>query len=168
MGVATVNEMTQYLTCTLGDEMFALEIGKVREVLDSTSVTKVPRMPEFMRGVINLRGSVVPVVDLRIKFGMNRTELNVNSCIIITEATVDGMTTVMGALADSVQEVLDLEASQIEPVPNIGYKFQTEFIKGMGMKDEKFLIILDMDTVFSSDATSPVQIPETISRQMTN
>ena len=107
---ATITETTQYLTFKLGDEVFALDITKVREVLDFTTVTKVPRTPEFMRGVINLRGSVVPVVDLRLKFGMTRTENSVNTCIIITEVTVDGDTTILGCLADSVQEVLDLDA----------------------------------------------------------
>src|SRR5512136_496350 len=102
-------ESMQFLTFKLGEEIFALDITKVREVLDFTSVTKVPRTPEFMRGVINLRGSVVPVVDLRLKFGMSRTENTVNTCIIIVEVTVDGEMIVLGALADSVQEVLDLE-----------------------------------------------------------
>src|SRR5215471_11951261 len=90
MTTATMNEVTQYLTYKLGDEVFALDITKVREVLDFTAITKVPRTPDFMRGVINLRGSVVPVVDLRLKFGMNATEKTVNTCIIITEVTVDG------------------------------------------------------------------------------
>jgi purine-binding chemotaxis protein CheW len=89
MATATDKDITQYLTFKLGEEMFALDIAKVREVLDFTTVTKVPRTPEFMRGVINLRGSVVPVVDLRLKFGMSRTENGVNTCIIITEVTVD-------------------------------------------------------------------------------
>src|SRR5512136_669351 len=113
MTTATINDTTQFLTYKLGDETFALDITKVREVLDFTTVTKVPRTPEFMRGVINLRGSVVPVVDLRLKFGMSATEKTVNTCIIITEVTVDGDTTVLGALADSVQEVLDLDAEHI-------------------------------------------------------
>src|SRR5512137_67295 len=143
MAVATITETTQFLTFKLADEVFALDISKVREVLDFTSVTKVPRTPEFMRGVINLRGSVVPVVDLRLKFGMTRTENSVNTCVIITEVTVDGDTTVLGALADSVQEVLDLDAEHIAPAPRIGTKLRTEFIKGMGKRDDQFIIILD-------------------------
>src|SRR5512136_522297 len=103
-------QTTQYLTFKLDEEVFALDIGKVREVLDFTTVTKVPRTPEFMRGVINLRGSVVPVVDLRLKFGMAVTEKTVNTCVIITEINVDEETTLVGALADSVQEVIDLGA----------------------------------------------------------
>ena len=156
MSAADTMEAMQYLTFKLGDEVFALDITKVREVLDFTTVTKVPRTPEFMRGVINLRGSVVPVVDLRLKFGMTRTESSVNTCIIITEVTVDNDTTVLGALADSVQEVLDLEPGSIAPAPKIGTKLKTEFIKGMGKRDDKFIIILDIDKVFSADELSLV------------
>jgi purine-binding chemotaxis protein CheW len=154
---ATITETTQYLTYKLGDETFALDITKVREVLDFTTVTKVPRTPEFMRGVINLRGSVVPVVDLRLKFGMTRTENSVNTCIIITEVTVDGDTTILGCLADSVQEVLDLDEEHIAPAPRIGTKLRTEFIRGMGERDDRFIIILDIDKVFSSDELATLQ-----------
>jgi purine-binding chemotaxis protein CheW len=154
---ATITETTQYLTYKLGDETFALDITKVREVLDFTTVTKVPRTPEFMRGVINLRGSVVPVVDLRLKFGMTRTENSVNTCIIITEVTVDGDTTILGCLADSVQEVLDLDEEHIAPAPRIGTKLRTEFIRGMGKRDDRFIIILDIDKVFSSDELATLQ-----------
>ena len=157
---ATITETTQFLTYKLGDETFALDITKVREVLDFTTVTKVPRTPEFMRGVINLRGSVVPVVDLRLKFGMTKTENGVNTCIIITEVTVDGDTTILGCLADSVQEVLDLDEEHIAPPPRIGTKLRTEFIKGMGKQDDRFIIILDIDKVFSSDELSLVKQEE--------
>jgi len=141
---------TQFLTFRLEDEVFAIDITKVREVLDFSTVTKVPRTPEFMRGVINLRGSVVPVVDLRLKFGMSRTESTVNTCIIITEVAVDNETVVLGALADSVQEVLDLEDANISAPPRIGTKLKTDFIKGMGRQHDRFIIILDIDRVFSS------------------
>jgi len=142
-------ETTQYLTFKLGDEVFALDIGKVREVLDFTAVTKVPQTPDFMRGVINLRGNVVPVVDMRLKFGMSQTEKTVNTCVIITEIDVDGETTVVGAMADSVQEVLDLEPEQIEPPPRIGAKLNTDFIMGMGKHNDQFIMILNIDKVFS-------------------
>jgi purine-binding chemotaxis protein CheW len=158
---ATITETTQYLTYKLGDETFALDITKVREVLDFTTATKVPRTPEFMRGVINLRGSVVPVVDLRLKFGMTRTENSVNTCIIITEVTVDGDTTILGCLADSVQEVLDLDEEHIAPAPRIGTKLRTEFIRGMGKRDDRFIIILDIDKVFSFDELALVKQDQT-------
>mgnify|MGYP001583171678 CR=1 FL=1 len=157
MTTAEIMETTQYLTFKLDDEVFAFDISQVREVLDFTTITKVPRTPEFMRGVINLRGSVVPVVDLRLKFGMSRAEKTVNTCIIIVEVTMDNETIILGALADSVQEVLDLGPDQIEPAPKIGTRLNTAFIKGMGKRDNKFIIILEIDKVFSTDELATVQ-----------
>ncbi len=165
MGMEEVQNIgtNQYLTFKLDDEVFGLAIGKVREVLDFTSVTKVPRSPEYMRGVINLRGSVVPVVDLHLKFGLAQTEKTVNTCIIIVEIELDGDVTVVGALADSVQEVVELEPDQIESVPRIGTKLNSEFIKGMGKKEEQFIILLDIDKVFSMEEISQVQKLESVS-----
>ena len=160
MSTAAATEATpavQYLTFMLGDETFALDIAKVREVLDFTTVTKVPRTPAFLRGVINLRGSVVPVADLRLKFGMTMTEKSVNTCVIIAEIQVDGETTLLGALADSVQEVIELGAGSLQPAPRIGTRLNTEFIKGMGKQNEQFIIVLDIDKVFSIDELSLVQ-----------
>lgn len=149
--ISSITETGQYLTFKLEDEVFALNISKVREVLDFTAVAKVPRTPDFMLGVINLRGSVVPVVDMRLKFGKPGTETTVNTCIIIVEIEIDGEVTVLGALADSVQEVMDLDPDQIEPPPRIGTRLDTRFIKGMGKRDSEFIIILDIDKVFSLD-----------------
>ncbi|WP_224983132.1 chemotaxis protein CheW [Geomonas agri] len=157
MAVETITETTQYLTFKLEDELFALDIGKVREVLDFTSITKVPQTPDYMRGVINLRGSVVPVVDLRLKFGMAMAEQTVNTCVIIVEVELEGEKVVMGAMADAVQEVMDLEPDQIEPPPRIGTKLNTDFIKGMGKHNEQFIIILDIDKVFTSGELEIVQ-----------
>ncbi len=157
MSVVEMQNMTQYLTYKLGDEVFAFDISKVREVLDFTTMTKVPKTPDFMRGVINLRGSVVPVVDLKLKFGMEKTEKTVNTCIIITEVTVDDESMVLGALADSVQEVMDLESDHIEPAPTIGSQLNTEFIKGMGKHNDGFIIILDIDKIFSAEELSMVR-----------
>lgn len=157
MSVATITETQQYLTFRLDEEVFALDISKVREVLDFTTVSKVPQTPEFMLGVINLRGSVVPVVDMRLKFGMTKTEKSVNTCIIIVEIELDGETTVLGALADSVQEVMDLDPDEIEPPPRIGTRLKTKFIKGMGKRDNEFIIILDIDKVFSADELALAQ-----------
>jgi purine-binding chemotaxis protein CheW len=116
-----------------------------------------------MRGVINLRGRAVPVVDLRLKFGMGRTEKTVNTCIIITEVEQDGEKQVVGALADSVQEVFELEQEAIEPAPRMGTSIRAEFIKGMGRRDERFIIILDVNRVFSSEELALLQesaVPE--------
>lgn len=157
MSAIGLTETMQYLTFRLDEEVFALDISKVREVLDYTNITRVPRTPDFMRGVINLRGNVVPVVDMRLKFGMTKTEQSVNTCIIIVEISIEGETTVLGALADAVQEVVELGAEQIEPAPRIGTRLRTEFIRGMGKKDDHFIIILDIDKVFSADELSLVQ-----------
>lgn len=156
MAETTVNT-GQFLTFNLDEEVYALDITQVREVLDYTDITKVPKMPKFMRGVINLRGGVVPVIDLRLKFGLSITENTVDTCIIIMEITLDGETTLLGALADSVQEVISLDSGQIEPPPKIGTRLNTEFIKGMGKKNDDFIIILDIDRVFSSEELSLVQ-----------
>ncbi|PLX94561.1 MAG: chemotaxis protein CheW [Desulfuromonas sp.] len=157
MAAEDLEQMNQYLTFKLDEEVFALEIAKVREVLDFTDVTKVPQTPNFMRGVINLRGSVVPVVDMRIKFSMSEAEATVNTCIIIAEVIMDGEPSVLGALVDSVQEVLELDPDQIEPPPRIGTKLDTEFIRGMGKHNDDFIIILDINRVFSADEISLIQ-----------
>ncbi len=160
MSVSSINETAQYLSFMLGEEVFALDISKVREVLDHTSITRVPQTPEFMRGVINLRGGVVPVVDMRLKFGMTKTEQTVNTCIIIAEVSLEEETTVLGALADSVQEVFELDPEQIEPSPSIGTHLKTEFLKGMGKRNEEFVLILDIDRVFSAKELEAVQAAE--------
>ncbi len=145
-----ITETETYLTFTLDDEAFAVSVSNVREVLDFTTVTKVPRTPDFMRGVINLRGSVVPVMDMRLKFGMPRTEDTVDTCIVVMEVTFDDEITIIGALADSVKEVFELDPFNIDPPPRIGTHLDTEFIKGMGKRDDKFIIILNIENVFSS------------------
>ena len=150
-------ETKQYLTFKLGDEMFAINVGQVREVLDITTITKVPRAPRFMRGVINVRGSVVPVVDLRLKFNMEKTESTVDSRIVVMELFLDNDQTVLGAMADSVHDVMDLETENIEPPPNIGARWRTEFIKGIGKNNEEFIIILDIDRIFSTNELTIIQ-----------
>lgn len=157
MSVQGITETRQYLTFRLGGEVFALDVAKVREVLDLTAITKIPQTPDFMRGVINLRGSVVPVADLRLCFGMERGEDTKNSCIIVVEVQLGGDAAVIGALADSVEEVLDLEPDQIEPPPRIGMQIRTDFILGMGKRDAQFLMILDIDRVFSEDQIGQMQ-----------
>lgn len=144
-------ESRQYLTFRLAKETFAVDVAKVREILDFVAITKVPQTPVFMRGVINLRGSVVPVVDMKLKFGMEPTEKTVNTCIIVLEVSIENETTIVGALADSVQEVVELDPSQIEPPPRIGMKLSIDFIKGMGKLNDDFVIILDTDKIFSFD-----------------
>lgn len=152
------SDMNQYLTFELEGEVYALPISQVREVLDFTQVTRVPRTPDYMRGVINLRGQVVPVLDLRLKFGLSATEKTVSTCIIMIEIELEGDMAVFGALADSVREVLELSPEQIMPAPKLGTTLNTDFIQGMGKQDDDvFIIILDVDRVFSSEELSAAQ-----------
>jgi purine-binding chemotaxis protein CheW len=151
MSVTSITDTRQYLTFQLGEEVFGLDVSHVREILEFTAVTKVPKTPDYMRGVINLRGSVVPVLDMRLKFGLTRTEKTVNTCIIVVEVSFEDEHRIIGALVDSVQEVFEMEPEQIEPAPKIGAQLKTEFIKGMGKKDDHFIIILNIDKVFSSE-----------------
>ena len=152
MSSSTITSSGQFLSFNLDNELFAVDIVKVREVLDCIRITKVPRTPSSMLGVINLRGSVVPVIDMRRKFGMEQAEKTVNTCIVIMEVAMDDDSVVLGALVDSVQEVFELESSQIEPAPKIGTWLKTEFIQGMGKQsDDEFIIILDIDKIFSAE-----------------
>lgn len=141
----------QFLTFTLAGEVFALDISSVREVLEFTGITKMPRTPEYVRGVINVRGRAVPVVDLRLKFGMEAAEPTVNTCVIIVEIKIAGEDTVIGALADSVREVLHLEPGDIEPAPRMGGAIDSSFIQGIGRQNDAFIIILTIDKVFTDE-----------------
>jgi purine-binding chemotaxis protein CheW len=154
MSTTTITETTQYLTFKLDSEIFATDVAKVREILDFTPATKVPGTPDFMRGVINVRGNVVPVVDMRLKLGMSMTEKTVDTCIVVMEMAVEEDTMVLGALVDSVQEVFELEPGQIEPPPRIGTRWRTEFLKGIGKRNNELIIILNIDMIFSSDAVA--------------
>jgi len=157
MNKTGITETAQYLTFKLADEIFAINVIQVREVLDLSTITKVPGTPDFMRGVINVRGSVVPVMDLRLKFGLTKTENSLDTRIVVMELSLEGEITVIGTLADSVNEVIDLEAAQIEPPPKIGLRWKTEFIKGIGKRSDMFIIILDINRVFSSDEIALVE-----------
>lgn len=149
-----MNMSTQFLSYKLAGEEFALDISKVREVLDLPKITRLPRMPEFMRGVINLRGQVVPVVDQRLKFGLEGCTDTHDTRIIIMEIDQQGERVVVGAIADAVNEVMDMEPENIEPPPRMGTRLDINFIQGMGKKDEEFVIILNVDKIFSSEELS--------------
>lgn len=151
------DEAIQYLTFKLDGESFATEISKVREVLEHTSITPVPRSPEFMKGVINLRGSVVPVVDLRLQFAMPEVEPTVDTCIIIIEVSIEGVSTILGALADSVQEVINLKPEHLEAAPSFGTRIDNDFVQYMGKLEDGFVIILDMNKVFSFEQINKVE-----------
>lgn len=149
-----IRDLKPYLTFRLGDENYALEISKVREVLKYSKMTRIPKTPDYMCGVINLRGGVVSVVDLKLKFGMDKVADLVNSNIIILEMALGSSTVLIGALVDSVQEVLELDKAGIESAPKLGMNLSNDFILGIGKKGDDFLIILDIDRIFStSDIT---------------
>ncbi len=151
MSTIAATDTRQYLTFKLDEEVFGIDVSNVREILEFSTVTRVPKTPEYMRGVINLRGSVVPVLDMRLKFGLPETEKTINTCIVVTEVTAGDENIIIGALVDSVQEVFELESDRIEPAPRIGMQLNTEFIKGMGKKDDRFVIILDVNKIFTFD-----------------
>lgn len=155
------NTVTQFLTFYLDNEIYALDINRVREVLDLPRITHVPNMPDFMRGVINLRGKVVPVVDLRKKFNLADTEDTVKTCIIIIEMNFEGQLSLIGAVADSVQEVIRLDDAVIEPAPSIGNRLRSDFILGMINRDGEFMIILDITKVFSLEELEAISSDET-------
>ena len=143
---------SQYLTFSLDRERYSFEVFQVREVLELVNITRVPKMPVYMLGVINLRGSVVPVVDLRLKFGLNTRKETLDSSIIILEVELDdGEEILLGAFVDSVHAVIDLDDSQIVPAPRIGIKLDTAFIQGMGKIEEDFIIILNINKIFSKE-----------------
>jgi purine-binding chemotaxis protein CheW len=150
-------ETNQFFTFMLNKEVFAIDISQIREVLEFTQITKVPQTPDMMKGVINLRGSVVPVIDMRLKFGMGEIEKTVETCIVIIEILLDGDTTLIGALVDSVKEVMDLDSNHIEPPPKIGTQLDTDYIRGMGKHDDQFIIILNIDKIFSASELEMVQ-----------
>jgi purine-binding chemotaxis protein CheW len=152
-----ITETAQYITFRLGDELFAIGVSQVREVLEIARITRVPTAPEFMRGVVNVRGKAIPVVDLRRRFGLPPAEDTLQTRIIVLELDLDGETTVLGGVADSVHEVIELEPGQIDPPPRIAMRWRTEFIRGMGRRGDDFIIVLDIDSVFSSEDLALVE-----------
>lgn len=155
--VTPQGEQGQYLTFALRSEMFAIGILHIKEILEYGQLTAVPMMPEFIRGVINLRGAVVPVVDLGARFGGLRSEITKRSCIVIVEVTSDEGQQDIGVVVDSVSEVLEIPASEIEPAPTFGAKIRADFISGMGKVNDKFVIILNVDQVLSVDELAQLE-----------
>jgi purine-binding chemotaxis protein CheW len=143
--------LTQFLAFTLAEETFAIEVESVREVLEVIPITPVPRMPDFMSGMINVRGSVVPVIDLRVKFGMERAEKTVNTCIVVIEHGSGDDKVVWGALVDAVQEVIEFDGSAVEPAPRVGTGMGTGLLSGIGKRGDRFVMILDLLKVFSGE-----------------
>lgn len=146
----------QYLAFMLGGELYAVEILRIKEIIEYGALTTVPMMPSFVRGVINLRGSVLPVIDLQARFGREPTRVAKRTCIVIVEIRCEaddapGAAQTIGVMVDAVNEVVEIEASQIEPPPSFGVKIRPEFIAGMGKLGKQFIILLDLDKVLSVD-----------------
>lgn len=146
-----MDEATQYMTFKLGDELFAINVAQVREVLEIPQITKVPTAPSYMRGVVNVRGQAIPVVDLRRRFGLPPVADTINTRVIVMELMIEGELAIIGGLADSVHEVIELEKDNINPPPRIAMRWRSEFILGMGKRGDDFIIILDVNAVFSSN-----------------
>lgn len=163
-----INAMETFLSFKLGREVFAASANNVVNILELKPITKVPHAPEYLSGVINLRGQVLPVIDMRIKFGMSPIEPTVDTCIIVLNINIESEEVKLGILVDAVSEVLELEDNQVEPSPTIGTKYKAEFIRGMFKKEESFIMLLNLDLIFTKDeliiveetATSNEVVPE--------
>lgn len=143
-------KINSYLSFTLNSEHFAVNVSKVIEILEVPKLTKVPKAPEYLKGVINLRGNVLPVVDTRVKFGMPSIENTIDTCIVVIEIEVDDDLLTVGALVDSVKEVIEISEDDIKPSPTIGSDYNPEFMEGIVKMENDFLMILDIGKVFST------------------
>ena len=146
----------QYLTFELAGETYAISVGQVQEVLEYDRVTAIPRSADYMRGVVNIRGRVVPVIDLRRKFGMEAVEPTRDTSIIVLDLRVGEQEMIVGALADSVQAVVRIDDDEIEPPPTLGNSVDRQFVRGMANRDGRFIILLDVELILSSDDLSAV------------
>ena len=144
-------EISQYMTFKLGNELFAINVAQVREVIEVPAITRVPNAPEYLRGVVNVRGKAIPVADLRQRFGLPAAIETLSTRIIVMELQIEGEDAILGGLADSVHEVIELNSSAINPAPRIAMRWRTEFIQGMGRRGDDFIIILDVNAVFASE-----------------
>ena len=147
----TTQSLNQYLTFSLAGEEYGVSILQVTEIIECSTLTKVPGTPMWIRGVLNLRGSVVPVVDLATKFGLGPTAMTRRTCVIIVELHVDGERLMMGVMADWVRQVIELGASEIQTTPAFGPKVRVDCILGMGVNNGKFVVLLDIDRILSSN-----------------
>lgn len=150
----SINKDLEVKTCLsfrLNEEVFAIDVSKVINILEMSHITRIPKAPDYMKGVINLRGTVLPVIDLRTKFGLPEKEITVDTSIIVLSIDVSGEPVLLGTLVDAVKEVLELKTDEIAPAPSIGTKYNSGFIEGMWRTNEKFIMILNIDMVFSTE-----------------
>jgi purine-binding chemotaxis protein CheW len=151
MSTETDKGLQTYLSFKLNEEVFAINVSMVINILEMSHITRIPKSPDYMKGVINLRGTVLPVVDMRIRFGLPEKEVTIDTSIIVLSIDLNSEPLRIGILVDSVMEVLELQADEIVPSPAIGSKYNSNFIEGMWRKDESFIMILDIEKVFSTD-----------------
>ena len=154
MANENLNNIKSYLSFNIGNEEFAANVDKVLNILDLIKITKVPKAPDYMKGVINMRGSVLPVVDTRIKLGLSSAEYTPKTSIIVMEAEIGNETLQIGALVDSVCAVLEIQDSEIQPPPALGSTYQSEYIYGMVKVDDRFIMLLDMEKLFFTKEVS--------------
>jgi purine-binding chemotaxis protein CheW len=155
------NDMTEsFLSFKLFNEHFAINVMKIMEILEVPKITKVPHAPDYLIGVVNLRGGVLPVIDTRIKFGMPPIKFTVDTCIVVLNILIDEESTIVGAMVDSVSEVFEIEDAQIQPSPSIGVKYQADFIQGMIKEKDHFMMLLNIDKVFSSEEIESIIDPQ--------
>lgn len=151
MAALTDVELNQYLTFSIAEEEYAIGVLQVREILEYDTVTRVPSTPPWIRGVINLRGGVVPVVDLAVKLGLPERTLTRRTCIVVVEIELAGESALLGVLADAVNQVVDILPGDVEPPPAFGTRVRVDYLKGMGRAGRKFVLMLDIDRVLSTD-----------------
>ncbi|HBH47330.1 MAG TPA: chemotaxis protein CheW [Bacteroidales bacterium] len=151
------NKSGSYLSFKLGEEIFAVHVNDVLNILEMTKITSIPKAPKYLKGVINLRGMVLPVVDARIKFNMDDTEFTTNTCIIVMDLEYNKELVHVGFIVDQVLEVLELDKDTIEPAPSLGSNYKAEFITGMARANDEFVMLLNMAKIFSLDEMSILQ-----------
>jgi purine-binding chemotaxis protein CheW len=151
MNTITDTKVNSYLSFQIGTEIFAADVIHVINILEMTKITRVPKSPAYMKGVINLRGSVLPVLDTRLKFGLPETDYTTNTCILVLEINSKNEIIRLGAIVDSVHEVLEIGNDEVQPPPSIGTKFKTDILKGMVKKENDFIMILDINKVFADE-----------------
>ena len=149
--MATTEQSQQFLTFELAEETYGFEVKAIREILELQRITRVPRTADYVLGVMNVRGKVVPVMDLRLKFGLTRAEQTVENAIIVLEVTDDGAESLIGLLVDSVDEVLELAAENVEAAPKVGTTVDEQLLSGVGKVEDEFILLLNIDAVFNSD-----------------
>lgn len=152
-------EPMRALTLRLDDELFAIEAGSVREILDLVPVTEVPNASPFATGLINVRGRVVPLADLKVAFGMPQVEADQDTRIVVIETEIEGEPTVVGVLADKVFDVTDIEPAAIEEAPRVGMRWRADYVRGIGKRQGNFIIIPDLDRIFETQGRRSAQVP---------